>query len=150
MTSEQGLIDLAQQLSRVDGVVGVMLGGSRARGEHAAGPDYDLGLYYRPPLDTAALGSLARRVAGPDAEVCEPGQRGPWVDGGAWLTIDGLSVDWIHRDLDRVIKAWDDAQQGQFDSNAQIGYPFGVPDYAYVGEVALGSSWSLTVRDRAL
>ena len=130
--------DLAQQLCRVDGVIGVMLGGSRARGEHIASSDYDMGLYYRAPLDTAALASLARRVAGSDAEVTEPGQWGPWVDGGAWLRVEGTAVDWIYRDAGRVFGAWDDAQQGRFNFNAQIGHPFGVPDFAYVGEVALG------------
>jgi hypothetical protein len=138
VVGEQWLGDLARQLSRVDGVVGVTLGGSRARGDHAASSDYDIGLYYRPPLDTATLASLARRVAGPDAEVTEPGHWGPWVDGGAWLRVDGTSVDWIYRAANRVFGAWEDAQQGRFSFNAQTGHPFGVPDYAYVGEVALG------------
>jgi hypothetical protein len=89
-------------------------------------------------MDTATLASLARRVAGPDAKITELGQWGPWVDGGAWLSVDGTSVDWIYRDANRVLAAWDDAQQGQFSVNAQTGHPFGVPDYAYVGEVALG------------
>lgn len=138
MVDEKWLHDLAVQLSHVGGVVGVMLGGSRARGEHAAESDFDIGLYYRPPLDTAALHSLARRVGGSDAEVTEPGEWGPWVDGGAWLSVDGTSVDWIYRDLDRVQTAWAQAQQGQFAFNAQTGHPFGVPDFAYAGEVALG------------
>jgi len=56
--------DLAVRLGGVDGVVGVMLGGSRARGQHSAGSDHDLGLYYRPPLDTGALLALARAVSG--------------------------------------------------------------------------------------
>ena len=136
--TEEWVSDVARQLCRVDGVVGVMLGGSRARGEHLTSSDYDVGLYYRPPLDTTALASLARRVAGSDAEVTEPGQWGPWVDGGAWLRVDGGAVDWIYRDVDRVFGAWGDAQQGHFSFNAQTGHPFGVPDFAYVGEVALG------------
>lgn len=136
--SQQRLDELAARLSRVDGVVGVMLGGSRARGEHAATSDVDLGVYYRPPLDTAGLADLAHRVAGPDAEVTEPGQWGPWVDGGAWLSIDGVPVDWIYRHLDRVQTAWDDARAGRFDFHAQTGHPLGVSDFAYVGEVALG------------
>jgi hypothetical protein len=100
--------------------------------------DFDIGLYYRSPLDTATLGRLARRVGGSDAEVTEPGEWGPWVDGGAWLSVDGNSVDWIYRDVDRVQTAWAQAQQGEFTFNAQTGHPFGVPDFAYAGEVALG------------
>jgi hypothetical protein len=47
-------------------------------------------------MDTATLASLARRVAGPDAKITELGQWGPWVDGGAWLSVDETSVDWIY------------------------------------------------------
>ncbi len=45
---------MAERLTQVGGVVGVVLGGSRARGEHVPESDVDLGLYYRPPLDVAA------------------------------------------------------------------------------------------------
>lgn len=138
MAVDAWLGDLAVRLGGVNGVVGVTLGGSRARREHTPGSDYDLGLYYQPPLDTGALLALARAVSGPAAEVTEPGAWGPWVDGGAWLRIDGAPVDWIYRDLDRVQAAWNDAQRGQFRFNAQTGHPLGVPDFAYAGEVALG------------
>jgi hypothetical protein len=47
-------------------------------------------------------------------------------------------VDWIYRDLDRVNSAWQDARRGRFSFHAQAGHPLGVPDFAYVGEVALG------------
>lgn len=119
-------------------MVGVLLGGSRARGEDTADSDVDLGLYYRPPLDVAALAELAREVAGPQAQVTEPGAWGPWVDGGGWLSITGTAVDWLYRDLDRVRSAWLDARDGRFRFHAQVGHPLGVPDFAYPGEVALG------------
>jgi len=129
---------LADRIIGVPGVVGVLLGGSRARGEHEAASDVDLGLYYEGSLDTAVLGDVAREVAGEGAEVTELGGWGPWVDGGAWLTIEGTAVDWIYRDLNRVRRAWDDAREGRYRFNAQTGHPLGVPDFAYAGEVALG------------
>lgn len=115
-----------------------MLGGSRARGEHTPESDVDLGLYYRPALDIAALGDLAREVAGPEARVTAPGEWGPWVDGGGWLSIAGTAVDWLYRDLDRVHAAWRHAEIGDFSFHAQVGHPLGVPDFAYAGEAALG------------
>jgi len=90
-------------------------------------------------LDIAALGDVAREVAGEGAEVTQLGEWGPWVDGGAWLTIEGTAVDWIYRDLNRVRSAWDDAREGRYRFNAQTGHPLGVPDFAYAGEVALGT-----------
>jgi predicted nucleotidyltransferase len=128
---------LAQRLTLVDGVVGVVLGGSRARGDHTPDSDVDLGIYYRGDLDIAGLSAIARDVAGPDAEVTERGGWGPWVDGGGWLVIDHVHVDWIYRDVERVREAWARAHRGAYDWNGQTGHPLGVPDFAYVGELAL-------------
>jgi Nucleotidyltransferase domain len=138
MGNGERLRGLAGRLVEVPGVVGVMLGGSRARGDHTPASDVDLGLYYRSPLDVAALGALAREVAGPRAQVTRPGEWGPWVDGGGWLTIDGAAVDWIYREVDRVRASCEDARAGRYCFHAQVGHPLGVPDFAYAGEVALG------------
>ncbi|HEU5266052.1 MAG TPA: nucleotidyltransferase domain-containing protein [Jatrophihabitans sp.] len=138
MLTDARLQSLADRLSGVPGVVGVTLGGSRARGTHAADSDVDLGLYYRGALDIVALGELARQVAGPAARVTRSGEWGPWVDGGGWLHIDGIAVDWIYRDLERVTGVWADAQQGRFAFHNQVGHPLGFADFAYPGELALG------------
>jgi hypothetical protein len=135
---DEELTQLAGRLCAVGGIVGVVLGGSRARGDHAPDSDFDLGLYYRRPLDVAGLADLARAVAGDGARVTQPGEWGPWVDGGGWLTIGGTKVDWIYRDLDRVIGAWTDAGRGTYQFHAQTGHPLGFPDFAYAGELALG------------
>jgi len=71
---DEELRKLAQRLGEADGMIGVLLGGSRARGEHTPESDFDLGLYYRPPLDIDALQDLARDVAGPEASVTRPGE----------------------------------------------------------------------------
>jgi len=81
---------------------------------------------------------LARAVAGPSAQLTAPGEWGPWVDGGGWLTIGGGAVDWIYRDVDRVQRCLRDAEEGRYAFHAQAGHPLGVPDFAYPGEVALG------------
>lgn len=138
------LIAVATSLTGVDGVVGVLLGGSRARGDHSPDSDVALGVYYRPPLDVEALTELARQIAsarepGGLVTVTRPGDWGPWVDGGAWLSIDGVPVDWIYRDLDRVHAAWTDACAGRYRFHVQAGHPLGVPDFAYAGEVGLGT-----------
>lgn len=138
MTNTEWLYVLAERLSQVDGVRAVLLGGSRARGEHTPESDFDLGLYYEKPLDVAALQRLATDVGGPAAKVTECGEWGPWVDGGGWLRIGGVPVDWIYRDIHRVGRAWEDAQRGSFGFHSQVGHPLGVPDFAYAGEVALG------------
>jgi Nucleotidyltransferase domain len=132
------LREVAHRLCEVGGIVGVLLGGSRARREHTPESDYDLGLYYRPPLDVDALQALARSLGDPAANVTRPGEWGPWVDGGGWLHLGGSAVDWIYRDVDRVRASCEDAQAGRYTLHFQVGHPFGVPDFSYAGELALG------------
>ncbi|MFJ6795073.1 nucleotidyltransferase domain-containing protein [Streptomyces sp. NPDC091268] len=131
------IAELADRLTGVRGVRAVALGGSRARGTHRPDSDWDLGLYYRGDLDLAALSALAAEVTGAAVEVAPPGGWGPWVNGGAWLTVDGVAVDWILRDLDRVERVWADCREGRHEVATQAGHPLGFWSPAYPGEVAL-------------
>ncbi|MFJ9847946.1 nucleotidyltransferase domain-containing protein [Streptomyces sp. NPDC101150] len=139
MDDLQRMTDIASRAVRVPGVVGVMLGGSRARGTHRADSDWDLGVYYRGELDLAALESLAAAVTGGPVEVFGPGGWGAWVNGGAWLVLpDGSHVDWILRDVDRVRRVWQECRAGRYETGMQAGHPLGFWSPAYPGEVALG------------
>lgn len=76
MLTHERLIAVADGLVQVQGVVGVMLGGSRARDDFAPDSDYDLGLYYRPPLgvpDFAYAGEVTLGVvlADPTGELAD-------------------------------------------------------------------------------
>nr|WSS72257.1 nucleotidyltransferase domain-containing protein [Streptomyces sp. NBC_01175] len=129
---------MASRLTRLPGIEAVALGGSRARGTHRPDSDWDLGVYYRGAPDLDALTALASDVQGAPAEVAGPGGWGPWVNGGAWLTVDGVAVDWILRDLDRVESVWSDCREGRYEVGIQPGHPLGFWSPCYVGEVALG------------
>lgn len=128
---------MAERLSKVPGIRAVALGGSRARGTHRPDSDWDLGLYYRGTPDMTVLTELARDIADRPVDVAGPGNWGPWVDGGAWLTVDGVAVDWILRDLDRVGRVWSDCLDGRYEVGIQPGHPLGFWSPAYPGEVAL-------------
>ncbi len=128
---------MSAQLMTVAGVRAVALGGSRARGTHRPDSDWDLGVYYRGSVDVAALAALATEATGHPVEVAGPGGWGPWVDGGAWLVVDGTPVDWILRDLDRVERVWAECLAGRYETGMQPGHPLGFWSPAYAGEVAL-------------
>ena len=131
------VVALASRLVEARGVVAAVLGGSRAIGTHRPDSDVDLGLYYRGGLDVDALRALAAEVADRVLGVFEPGGWGPWVDGGAWLVVDGVRVDWIYRDLDRVGRIWSDCGAGRYEIGIQAGHPLGFYSHVYPGEVAL-------------
>lgn len=62
---------------------------------------------------------------------------GPVDQGGGWLTIDGIEVDLLYRDMRVVRKAMEDCQAGQFSMNYQVGHPHGFCSTILVGEAAL-------------
>lgn len=137
MISDDALQQVAERVAAVPGIRAVALGGSRARGTHHADSDVDLGLTYdAAALDLPALRTAAREIAGTPVDVAGPGGWGPWVDGGAWLTVDGTAVDLIMRDADRVREQRDRAIRGQFAVHQQTGHPLGFLDVTYAAEVA--------------
>jgi len=127
------------ELAGIPGVAAVAVGGSWARGEGDAHSDVDLGLYYDParPLEIPRLRALARKLEGRRraSSVTALGGWGPWIDGGAWLEIEGRRVDWIYRDLSRVERAIAEARQGTISSHYQPGHPHAFHTYIYAGEV---------------
>ncbi len=138
MLDDDFLTSIGQRLVEVPGVLAVALGGSRARGTHTPTSDIDLGLYYEGDFDRDALVSLAQEYGGASATVTAPGEWGPWVDGGGWLDVQGVDVDWIFRDISRVEESVRAAARGETTRHHQLGHPFGIPEYAYAAELALG------------
>ncbi len=128
---------LIGHLRDVNGVEGVVLGGNRTSGAHSPSSDFDLGTYYRSPLNTAAVQAIATHYSEVDSHATEPGGWGPWVDGGAWLFIQGVQVDFIYRNVDRVESVWIDCQQVRFSNEIQTGHPLGFWSHTYAGELAL-------------
>ena len=137
------VIDLAQRIAdrlvAIGGVAAVVLGGSWARGSARPDSDIDLGIYYQPRErpSVPALRQLAQEIDDrhlPDL-VTDYGEWGPWINGGAWLQIDGHHVDWLFRDLDRVARTIDDCRAGRPTCDYQIGHPHGFHNHIYMGEV---------------
>lgn len=125
-------------LRDVGGVVALVLGGSHARGAAQPDSDLDVGLYYRPavPLDLAAVRAVARALNDrPDPVVTEPGGWGRWVNGGAWLTIEGQRLDFIYRDLDRVERVIADCEAGDSENDFWQQLSYGFYSHIYLGEL---------------
>jgi predicted nucleotidyltransferase len=123
----------------VPGIIGVVLGGSRANGTHVPESDYDLGLFYRGDagFDLAALERVARALDDEQrADLVTPiGGWGPWVVGGGWLKIGGRAVDFNYRDAERVRRVIDDCRNGIVEVAYQPAYVVGYVSTTYMAEV---------------
>lgn len=133
------LRELVAALAALPGVETVVLGGSHARGLAGEGSDVDLGLLYRDarPLDVSAVRALALLWNDtPDPVVTGLYEWGPWVNGGAWLTVRGRRVDLLYRSLDRVAQEIDAARAGRHEIHFAQQPPFGFWSGTLLGETA--------------
>ena len=103
---------ISKELDNIPGIVGVVLGGSRARGTHQKKSDIDIGIYYdaQEGFDIGQLNKAAAKLDDEHREnlVTPIGQWGPWVNAGGWLIVNGYHVDFILRDIKRVYQVIDD------------------------------------------
>lgn len=132
---------VVERLQSIQGIAAIALGGSRARGNHTQKSDVDLGIYYNPenPLDVAALNHLASELDDNHrANLITPiGGWGKWINGGGWLKIEGVSVDFLYRDVPQVNCVINDCYAGQITIDYQPGHPHGFVSSIYMGEVAI-------------
>jgi predicted nucleotidyltransferase len=124
--------------SSVRGILAIVLGGSRARGTADRHSDIDLGLYYdsRRPSQLADLARAARDLDDRKSPglITPFGAWGPGVNGGGWLQVDGVHVDFLYRDLVAVRRAIADCRAGRVASLYQLGHPMGFHVQIYAGE----------------
>ena len=131
---------LSQRLGAIRGVQAVVLGGSYARGRARPESDLDLYLFYSQtnPFSIESIRELAGAVNDtPGAVVTSFYGWGPWVNGGAWLTIGGQRVDFVYRSLEHVERVITDAEAGRYELDYAQQPPFGFFSVAYLGEIAV-------------
>ncbi|MFI5317803.1 MAG: nucleotidyltransferase domain-containing protein, partial [Myxococcota bacterium] len=131
---------LAGRLGAIPGVAAVVLGGSFARGVAGPGSDIDLGVLYSEaaPFAVDDVRALAREVDdSSDPVVTGFYVWGPWVNGGAWLTVRGQRVDFLYRSLEHLERAIADAVAGRFELHHGQQPPFGFLSATYLGELSV-------------
>jgi predicted nucleotidyltransferase len=136
---EEILSQVVASVSKLDGIVAIVLGGSRARGTADEHSDIDLGIYYDAsrPFSMVALGAAAQDLDDRHLPglVTEFGAWGPAVNGGGWLEIRGHHVDFLYREIGAVREAIDECIAGRPRSIYQLGHPMGFHMQIYAGEV---------------
>ncbi|MGH7289753.1 MAG: DUF4037 domain-containing protein [Myxococcota bacterium] len=131
---------LSKRLGALRGIRAVVLGGSHARGRAVAGSDIDLGLLYseKSPFSIQSLRELAESVNDtPKPVLSNFYEWGPWVNGGAWLSIGGQRVDFLYRSLEHLERVIDEAEAGRYEVHVAQQPPFGFFSGTYLGEIAI-------------
>jgi hypothetical protein len=117
-----------------------MLGGSHARGRAQPGSDSDLYILYSEaaPFSIQSIRELAEVVNDtPQPVVTHFYGWGPWVNGGAWLTIGRQRVDFVYRSLEHLERVIAEAEAGRYEQHYAQQPPFGFFSGAYLGEIAV-------------
>ncbi len=140
MQHELLLQQLVDRLKPVHGLRAIVLGGSYASGAQRPDSDIDIGLYYyeNQPLDIDHIRAIASSVNdAPNPTVTDLGEWGTWVNGGAWLTIQGQRVDFLYRDIDFVAAAIDDCNAGLTRSDYWQQPAYGFHSFMYCAETRI-------------
>ena len=93
---------VAEKLSSLSYIEGIVLGGSRARGTHTEDSDIDIGIYYNSEsFDINTINQFATKLDDEHRNnlVVPPGAWGDWINGGGWLIIKGCHVGLILRGI---------------------------------------------------
>lgn len=136
------LIDkIVTPLKEVEGIVGIVLGGSRATNTHSKDSDYDIGIYYDEDkgFNIHDIDPIATQLDDESRSdlVSDIGGWGPWVNAGAWMTVDGQAVDIIFRDIHRVAHEIQNGLNGKISSHYHAGHPHAFLNIMYMGELAV-------------
>ena len=130
---------VAARFGTVDGVVGIVLGGSSATETRDDLSDVDLGLYYHAsnPPSTSRLNAIAAEVDDrhPTSAITEFGEWGPWINGGGWLVVQGQKVDILFRDIEKVVDVIGDCKAGRAQWHYQVGHPHAFLNAIYLAEL---------------
>ena len=141
MTVENILNLISKELEGIPGIMGIVLGGSRARGNHHEKSDIDIGIYYDETegFDIRELSKAATKLDDEHKEnlITQIGGWGPWANAGGWLVIQGYHVDFILRDIKRVSRVIDDCLSGKVTAHYQTGHPHAYLNVMYMGEISL-------------
>lgn len=134
------LQDIVDQLKKVKGLQAIVLGGSWASDTQRPDSDIDLGLFYseNSPLDVAHIKKIAlalNDIANP--VVTDLGGWGRWVNGGAWLTIQGQRVDFLYKNIDFISTIIDDCNRGEIQWDYFQQPPYGFYSYMYCAEIQM-------------
>jgi predicted nucleotidyltransferase len=138
---QQKIVDsLLTALIAIPNVKAVVLGGSFASRKNTPTSDIDLALYYHDsaPFEISDVQDIVDQFSDSPGAVATPFYGwGAWVNGGAWLTVEGQSVDFLYRNIQQVEKTIAECQRGEFQTDYYQQPAHGFFSYIYMAETEI-------------
>ena len=57
------------------------------------------------------------------------------MNGGAWLEIEGVRVDWLYREIERLASVVEDCRAGRITADYYLGLAHAYHNYIYIGDL---------------
>lgn len=141
MNVQYTISNIVDSLTQIGGLSALVLGGSRARGTESPNSDIDIGIYYDPEkgLDISRVRQVAATLDDDhrDDLITDIGEWGPWINGGGWLKVNQIPVDFLFRDQSKVSRVIEECVMGTITMDYQPGHPHGFANSIYLAEIAL-------------
>ncbi|GAA4318461.1 nucleotidyltransferase domain-containing protein [Compostibacter hankyongensis] len=136
---KQFIFKFTEDLSKIENLKAIALGGSHATGRANKNSDIDLGLYYygHEPFLIKAIQKIAEKYStDKKTVVVDFYEWGPWVNGGAWINTEVGKVDLLYRNINQIENTILDAKVGKWQSHYEQQPPFGFTSITYLAESA--------------
>jgi hypothetical protein len=126
------------QLSKIPGIIAVVIGGSFARRTARPDSDMDVGLYYSEtaPPEIEAIRRCAEQISLPQTPPTVSAYYGwgPWVNGGAWIQTPAGKLDLLYRNIEHVQSVLDESHKGLYHHDYYQQPTFGFVSVIYLAE----------------
>jgi hypothetical protein len=127
------------ELSKIPGVVAIVLGGSFARRTARPDSDIDVAFYYSqdapPEIEAVRRCTEQISVAHAPPTVSSYYGWGPWVNGGAWIQTPVGKLDLLYRNIEQVQRVLDESQKGIYHHDYYQQPTFGFVSVIYLAEI---------------
>ncbi len=131
------LVDIVQDIQRIQGVKALVLGGSYAMGMATDNSDLDIGIYYsnNAPFDIQEIAKVAHQYSvHEDPTVTAFYEWGPWVNGGAWIKAADSKVDFLYKNIEQIAATIDNAHKGIWENHFEQQPPYGFSSLIFLAE----------------
>lgn len=134
---KQLIMHLTEDLSKIENIQAIALGGSHATGRANKSSDIDLGIYYyeKEPFSIEMIKEIVRKYSINDDSVAVGFYEwGPWINGGAWIYTQTGKIDILYRNINQVENTITEAQSGKWENHYEQQPPYGFTTMTYLAE----------------